>query len=136
MSKGLTKQHLNTIIGQNIRFERSIRNIFQKDLAAMLGLAIPHMSHIERGVRGATAFTLLQVAGIFGIPVDNLFMPRDVDEHSSTRDYEEAAREKRRKIRNLISVRNNAELDTIIDTIEKLIAKNYVHAAKTENVSL
>jgi len=67
------KEHLDKIIGKNIRNERESRHLLLEDLAKLLYLSSSHLSLIERGKRGTTSVTLAKLSKVLDISIDDLF---------------------------------------------------------------
>ena len=115
----MTKERLRKVIGENIRRERTLRNISMDEFAEMLGLTPGFVGLIERGQRGTTSSTLYRMADIFGSNIDSLFTIYDpltsVEFNSSNK--REA---KRKKISSLTFDFNEAELDYVITMITGL----------------
>ena len=73
MTKRKEKEHLDEIIGRNIRFERETRRIRRDEFAAMINVASSHLGLIERGERGATPLNLTKISKILNVPVGQFF---------------------------------------------------------------
>jgi transcriptional regulator with XRE-family HTH domain len=111
----MQKENLRQIIGENIRAERLARDLSIEELANLLGLTTGFVGLIERGRRGATAFTLYKLSEIFKQPIDSIFRIQQNDEKES--DFKEL---KRVKITSLISTFSEPELDFLISMIKNL----------------
>ena len=73
----MTKEDLSTVIGRNIRSERTARNMSIEQLAEILGLSPSAVGLMERGGRGTTALSMLKISEIFDLPVDHFFQEKN-----------------------------------------------------------
>ena len=80
----MTKERLRILIGENIRRERKSRGITLGELAELMGLTTGFVGLVERGSRGASPHTLLQLATILDISIDDLFYRKDIPDLSRT----------------------------------------------------
>ena len=69
----MTEKKLRAIIGKNILKERAIHNMPIDELAARMGKSGEYLTSVERGDENLSQDSLLKLANIFGIPVDELF---------------------------------------------------------------
>ncbi len=111
----MTKEQLRKTIGENIRNERSARNMSIDELAELLELTSGFVGLIERGRRGATAYNIHKLAEIFGIGVENLFLI-----HSTKVKEDTPPKNKRRRLMSLSYDLTDKELDFVIQMVKKL----------------
>ncbi len=114
----MTKERLRKIMGENIRKERITRNMSIDELAELLELTSGFVGLIERGRRGATAYTLYKLSDIFNIPVDTLFQKPGTASSLKVEEGKSQTKSKRNKINSLMSDMNEIELDFVINTIK------------------
>jgi len=123
MSSRQKKQHIDKIIGQNIRNERESRKMSREELAEMMELTVSHMGLIERGERGATAVTLSKLADVFNSPIDVFFTTPDKPAFLiREEEYDEVLTSSKRKMTSLMTRLDSNELDFLIQTTKGLIA--------------
>jgi transcriptional regulator with XRE-family HTH domain len=60
-------------VGRNIALNRRARAMTQQDLATMLGISFQQVQKYEKGMNRISSGRLLQIADIFGVPVEQLF---------------------------------------------------------------
>ena len=116
----MTKRRLRIIMGENIRNERSARNISMDELSEMLGLTPGFVGLIERGQRGATPTTLLKLSNIFGMPIDRFFYSDEGVQTLKLGDNEGKRDDRRKKIDALMSDFTISQLDFIIAIIQNV----------------
>jgi len=118
----MTKVILRAKIGENIRKERQARNMSIEELAELLELTPGFVGLIERGRRGATAYTLYKLSDIFSIPIDTIFSKTSVRSSDRKPDDKKAngAKTKRTKVSSLISDFTETELDFIISMVKNM----------------
>ena len=61
-----------TQIGNKVRALRERREMSKSQLAAVLGVTVPAIHHIERGIRKPSLTMLIKVADFFGESVEEL----------------------------------------------------------------
>lgn len=61
-------------LGKRVVAKRLEKNLMQKDLAEMLGIAVNHLSDIERGVKKPSLELLMRISSFFDTPVDYFLM--------------------------------------------------------------
>lgn len=61
-------------LGKRVVAKRTERNLMQKDLAEMLGIAVNHLSDIERGVKRPSLELLMRISSFFDTSVDYFLM--------------------------------------------------------------
>lgn len=61
-----------TQIGNKIRVLREQREMSKSQLAGVLGVTVPAIHHIERGIRKPSLTMLIKVADFFGESVEEL----------------------------------------------------------------
>lgn len=66
-------------IGQRIRKSRKAQGLSQEQLAEMVGISLPHMSHIETANTKLSLPVLVDIAAALGVSTDELL--RDEPEH-------------------------------------------------------
>jgi transcriptional regulator with XRE-family HTH domain len=69
----MEEQELKDVLGKNIKFFRSQRQLSQADLAEKAKISITFLSNIERGNNFPLAGTLCSIAKAFGVEVFELF---------------------------------------------------------------
>ena len=128
----MSKERLRIIIGENIRTERTARNMSIDELAEMLELTSGFVGLIERGQRGATPSTLFKLADIFGLSIDTFFYNTDSSSLSfaEARDDVQRTIAKRKKVATLISDFTEEELNFVIRMVKSLRDMNH---PKSEN---
>jgi transcriptional regulator with XRE-family HTH domain len=62
-------------VGQSIRAHRLIARMSQAELADKIGVSFQQVQKYEKGVNRVGAGRLMQIAGVFGVPVNALFEP-------------------------------------------------------------
>ena len=77
----MTKENLMTIVGNNLKFYRTMRHMTQEELAEKAGVSISVCATIERGKTGVSMFVLLDFADVLGITVNQLLYDRSVNQH-------------------------------------------------------
>jgi len=121
MNRQEKKDHLDVIIGGNIRTERQARNLTRDELARLLEITPSHLGLIERGDRGTTTVTLMMLSKAFGMQIDELFHGKKPD-NMQDGTKEQANRD---KIQSLSSCLENHELEFTLRMIKALIAMNH-----------
>lgn len=116
----MTKERLKKIMGENIRNERVSRSMSIDELAELLELTSGFVGLIERGRRGATAYTLFKLSDIFGMPIDDMFVNTDGYAARVSEDKSSPVKAKRAKINSILYDLNESELDFIIAIIKEL----------------
>ena len=112
----MTKDKLRQTIGNNIRNIRLASGMCIDELSESLELTSGFVGLIERGQRGATAYTLYKLSEVFDIPVDSIFS-------NNLKLAEEPANEAKIKRNRVISLLHNlssAELDYLTENIKSL----------------
>jgi transcriptional regulator with XRE-family HTH domain len=118
------KDELRKLIGINIRNERVARDMTLDELAELLELSVGSMGLIERGLRGATNYSLTKLSEVFQQPIDYFFR---VDKPKSGKIKLKETNEtdvKRAKISSLLNDLSITELEFIIQTVKSLKAMN------------
>jgi transcriptional regulator with XRE-family HTH domain len=67
-------------IGEKIQQFRKALGLTQVEFAAEIGVEAPHLSNIERGIRGITIDRLIEMRRKYGISIDELFSTIECDE--------------------------------------------------------
>ncbi len=128
----MTKEKLRVLMGENIRNERTARNMSIDELAEMLELTSGFVGLIERGRRGATAYTLFKLSEIFNISIDNIFARASDRQMRFAEESEpQNADTRKRKINNLMNGLTNEELEFVISTIKGIKVMNHTHPVET-----
>ena len=112
----MTKERLRFVIGNNIRNVRVARDMSIDELSELLDLTSGFVGLIERGQRGATAYTLYKLSDIFNIPVDDIF----AENIKLAEDSDSAVKVKRSKVISLLHNLSCAELDYLAESIKNL----------------
>ncbi len=124
----MTKERLRVLMGENIRNERTARNMSIDELAEMLELTSGFVGLIERGRRGATAYTLFKLSEIFNISIDNIFARTSDRQMRFAEETEPRSTDARKnKIYSMINGLTNGELDFLISTIKGIKIMNHTH---------
>lgn len=123
----MTKERLRILMGENIRNERMARNMSIDELAELLELTSGFVGLIERGRRGATAYTLLKLSDIFEMPIDNIFAQQNKAALSMEEEAPQQNKAQRSKIASLISDLTNQELDFVVRMIKGIKTMNHAH---------
>jgi len=121
MDKKHEKDHLDIIIGSNIRKAREERRLTRDELAELLGISSSHMGLIERGERGATAVTLSKISRVYEIPVDDLFAKPNHKIAKVAEGQNLDAHANRMKIKSIISSLPARDLEVVTNLITSLI---------------
>ena len=61
MEKNYSREHINKIIGNNVRFIRKSNKLSQEKFAELLDLSPPFISDLERGVQGISLTTMVKI---------------------------------------------------------------------------
>ena len=64
-------------VGQRMRLLRQTYGYTQDQAAEKLGIDRRHLSHIEKGTRGASVDLILRMASLYGVTVDYLLLGQD-----------------------------------------------------------
>lgn len=129
----MNKERLRVLMGENIRNERMARNMSIDDLAELLELTSGFVGLIERGRRGATAYTLLKLSEIFGMPIDNIFIKPDNASLSLEEESTRQLKAKRNKIASLITDLSETELDFVVRMIKGIKTMNHTQITHDED---
>ncbi len=113
----MDKASLKKVIGENIRIARIKKDMSIDELSELLDLTPGFVGLIERGQRGATAYTLHKLSEIFQIKIDTFFNERF---DGLLVEEEDPAKIKREKISTILYDLEPSELDFIIDLIKSL----------------
>ncbi len=70
-----TLAQLVKTIAARVREERKRKHLTQERLAELTNLSTNYIAHIERGTRGVSMGTLVQLVQIFGVPAYSLLLP-------------------------------------------------------------
>ena len=71
------------ILGERIRYYRTLRGLTQKEMAAKLGVSPRYIGHIEQGYRGMSLDMQVEMCRFFGVgmsdllPVESPDIPED-----------------------------------------------------------
>lgn len=117
----MTKDRLRMIIGENVRNERTARNISMDELSEMLELSPGFVGLIERGHRGTTPITLYKLADVFGISIDELFYSPSLSFSEERAPKDQA---NRKKIDSLIVDFSEKELEFVVSVLKGVRAMN------------
>lgn len=120
-------------MGENIRNERMARNMSIDELAELLELTSGFVGLIERGRRGATAYTLLKLSDIFGMPIDNIFLKPSSLALSMEEESTRQTKAKRNKISSLVADLSEKELDFLVRMIKGIKSMNHVRVVQDDN---
>jgi len=116
----MTKSNLRAIIGENIRNERTARNISIDELSELIDLTPGFVGLIERGRRGTTPSTLYKLAEVFDIPIDDLFYTNST--HLASNQQPACTTDiQKKKIISFISIFDGKQLNFIIAIIRGMI---------------
>lgn len=126
----MTKEKLRKIMGENIRNERLARNMSIDELAELLELTPGFVGLIERGRRGATAYTLYKLSDIFAMQVDELFSSPEDNSLRVAEQSSNPAKVKRSKINSMLYDLKEVELDFVITMIKEV--KNMHNTIQTK----
>jgi len=91
------------IIGHNIRQQRKIRLLTQRELAVALGFTNRYIEQVEQGVRCPSMDKLVKICEWFGITLDDI-LPIEEQRHIEEKD---------RRINEIVDVLNFLELTQI-----------------------
>jgi len=119
-----TKETLDKTIGDNIRIERSLRNLSREELAEILELTTSHMGLIERGERGATNVTLMKLSCALSKPIDDFFYASKKSFAMREKDNKNKLEANRKKISSLTAFLAESELEFIISVIRGVVRLN------------
>ena len=61
MKKNYSREHINKIIGSNVRFIRKSNNLSQEKFAELVDLSPQFVSDLERGVQGISLTTMIKI---------------------------------------------------------------------------
>lgn len=61
MEKNYSREHINKIIGNNVRFIRKSNKLSQEKFAELLDLSPQFISDLERGVQGISLTTMIKI---------------------------------------------------------------------------
>ena len=61
MEKDYSREHINKIIGNNVRFIRKSNKLSQEKFAELLDLSPQFISDLERGVQGISLTTMVKI---------------------------------------------------------------------------
>ena len=61
MEKNYSREHINKIIGNNVRFIRKSNKLSQEKFAELLDLSPQFISDLERGVQGISLTTMVKI---------------------------------------------------------------------------
>jgi transcriptional regulator with XRE-family HTH domain len=104
------------------------------ELAEMLELTSGFVGLIERGRRGATAYTLFKLSEIFNISIDNIFARTSDRQMRFAEETEPRSTDARKnKIYSMINGLTNGELDFLINTIKGIKVMNHTHPYVEKN---
>lgn len=76
----MTKENLMTVVGNNLRTYRMMRNMTQEELAEKVGVSISFCANIERGKKGVSMFILRDFADALDITVNHLLYEHGTDQ--------------------------------------------------------
>ena len=99
-------------IGQNIRRYRKSMGLTQEQLAEMINISVPHMSHIETGITKLSLPVLVDISDALKVSTDDLLSDNVV--LSRERRYEE--------IRSILEQCDDRELKILTEILDS--AKN------------
>ena len=77
----MTRENLMTIVGDNLKFYRTMRHMTQEELAEKVGVSISFCANIERGKKGVSMFVLRDFADALDITVNQLLYDRSANQH-------------------------------------------------------
>ena len=127
----MTKKELRRVMGSNIRNQRMSRAMSIDELSELLELTSGFVGLIERGHRGATAYTLYKLSDIFSIPVDTIFS----EEVKLAEETVSETKQKRNKVISMLHNLSEAELDYLVENIKsiKKLSSVYLGAPVAED---
>lgn len=111
------KDHLDKIVGGNIKAERLLRGLSRDELAKKLDLTVSHLGLIERGERGATLVTIDRLVRDFGINLQSLFLSKEARAGAGTK----SSGKNGKKVETLILSLSEQELGFLLHSIKGLI---------------
>ena len=65
----MTDEELAAVIGRNVRAARADAGLTQGELAERSGIAVPHISRLEKGTHLPSVSTLKKVSDALGVPI-------------------------------------------------------------------
>lgn len=75
------KNHVQQIIGNNLRTYRQEMKMTQEKLAEKAGLSTPFLANLERGTKGMSVFSLRELSSALGISADFLLFDNKTTGH-------------------------------------------------------
>lgn len=75
------KNHVQQIIGNNLRTYRQEMKMTQEELAEKAGLSTPFLANLERGTKGMSIFSLRELSSALGISTDCLLFEDNANGH-------------------------------------------------------
>lgn len=75
------KNHIQQIIGNNLRTYRQEMKMTQEELAEKAGLSTPFLANLERGTKGMSIFSLRELSFALGISTDCLLFEDNANGH-------------------------------------------------------
>lgn len=76
----MTKENLMTIVGNNLKYYRTMRHLTQEALAEKAGVSISFCANVERGTKGVSMFVLRDFADALDITVNQLLYDHAADQ--------------------------------------------------------
>jgi transcriptional regulator with XRE-family HTH domain len=128
----MTKEILRTLMGENIRRERVARQMSIDELAEVLEVTPGFIGLMERGQRGATAYTMHKLSQAFDMPMDVMFAQSDGTSLSMRENDDDEFKVMRKKINALTSGLTVRELNFVIKMINNIMKMNRADADDSE----
>lgn len=118
----MSKELIRKMVGENIRKERTSRNLSIEELAELTGRTPGFIGLVERGKRGATAELLTKLSEIFEISSDILLRAyvRPSLQVSETHRVKSESKGKRATINSLLYDLQEDELDFVISVVKNM----------------
>ena len=76
----MEKDILMTVVGNNLKYYRTMRHMTQEELAEKAGVSISFCANVERGAKGVSMFVLRDFADALNITVNQLFYDHTADQ--------------------------------------------------------
>ncbi len=74
-----------TVLGKSIRKNRELLNLTQDKLAELLNVSTHYVYELERGLKFPSLPMLIQIAEIFHISIDSMFLDGDLTCHDTNK---------------------------------------------------